>query len=350
MHPHVIDCHGHYTTSPPQLAAFRQRQVEAQHNLSAQPAKGSLHVTDDEIRQSVEKAQIRLQRERGTDLTLFSPRAAGMGHHLGDATTSRYWSEHCNELIHRVCALYPQRFVGVCQLPQSPGVAPANCIPELERCVREFGFVGCNLNPDPTGGYWTDLPITDRAWYPLYERMVELDVPAMLHTSHSCNAHFHTAGAHYINGDTTVFMQLVQSDLFRDFPTLKFVIPHGGGAVPYHWGRYRGIAQDLGRPPLAELLLGNVFFDTCVYHRAGMELLLKVIPADNILFASEIVGAVQGIDPETGFAYDDTKRYIDEIEWLSREDRDKVLHGNAARVYPRLAQALAARFPGQVIP
>jgi len=346
----VIDCHGHYTTSPPQLAAFRQRQVEAQHNLSAQPAKGSLHVTDDEIRQSVEKAQIRLQRERGTDLTLFSPRAAGMGHHLGDATTSRYWSEHCNELIHRVCALYPQRFVGVCQLPQSPGVAPANCIPELERCVREFGFVGCNLNPDPTGGYWTDLPITDRAWYPLYERMVELDVPAMLHTSHSCNAHFHTAGAHYINGDTTVFMQLVQSDLFRDFPTLKFVIPHGGGAVPYHWGRYRGIAQDLGRPPLAELLLGNVFFDTCVYHRAGMELLLKVIPADNILFASEIVGAVQGIDPETGFAYDDTKRYIDEIEWLSREDRDKVLHGNAARVYPRLAQALAARFPGQVIP
>jgi 4-oxalmesaconate hydratase len=223
-------------------------------------------------------------------------------------------------------------------------VAPATCIPELERCVKEFGFVGCNVNPDPTGGYWTDLPITDRAWYPLYEKMVELDVPAMLHTSHSSNPHFHTAGAHFINGDTTVFMQLIQSDLFRDFPTLKFVIPHGGGAVPYHWGRYRGIAQDLGRPPLKDLLLGNVFFDTCVYHRAGMELLLKVIPADNILFASEIVGAVQGIDPETGFAFDDTKRYIDEIEWLPRADRDKILHGNAARVYPRLVKALDERF------
>ena len=345
MHPRVIDCHGHYTTTPPQLATFRQRQADAQHDLSRQPSKGSLGISDDEIRDSVEGAQIRLQRERGTDLTLFSPRAAGMGHHLGDATTSRYWSEHCNELIHRVCTLYPQRFVGVCQLPQSPGVTPAACIPELERCVSEFGFVGCNVNPDPTGGYWTDLPITDRAWYPLYERMVELDVPAMLHTSHSCNPHFHTAGAHFINGDTTVFMQLIQSDLFRDFPTLKFVIPHGGGAVPYHWGRYRGIAQDLGRPPLKDYLLGNVFFDTCVYHRAGMELLLKVIPADNILFASEIVGAVQGIDPETGYAYDDTKRYIDEIEWLSREDRDKILHGNAARVYPRLVKALEERFP-----
>lgn len=345
MHPRVIDCHGHYTTSPPQLAHFRQRQSDARHDLSKQPSKGSLGITDDELRESVEGAQIRLQRERGTDLTLFSPRAAGMGHHLGDATTSRYWSEHCNELIHRVCALYPQRFVGVCQLPQSPGVPPAACIPELERCVAEFGFVGCNVNPDPTGGYWTDLPITDRAWYPLWERMVELDVPAMLHTSHSCNPHFHTAGAHFINGDTTVFMQLIQSDLFRDFPTLKFVIPHGGGAVPYHWGRYRGLAQDLGRPPLKDFLLGNVFFDTCVYHRAGMELLLKVIPADNILFASEIVGAVQGIDPETGYAYDDTKRYIDEIEWLSGEDRDKILHGNAARVYPRLAKALDERFP-----
>ncbi len=344
MHPQVIDCHGHYTTSPPQLATFRQRQVAAARDNAKTPPKGSLGISDDEIRESVEGAQIRLQHERGTDLTLFSPRAAGMGHHVGDASTSRYWSEHCNELIHRVCTLYPQRFVGVCQLPQSPGVSPATCIPELERCVSELGFVGCNLNPDPTGGYWTDLPITDRAFYPLYERMVELDVPAMLHTSHSCNPHFHTAGAHYINGDTTVFMQLIQSDLFRDFPTLKVVIPHGGGAVPYHWGRYRGIAQDLGRPPLRDLLLHNVFFDTCVYHQAGMELLLKVIPADNILFASEIVGAVQGIDPETGFAYDDTKRYIDGIDWLSREHRDAILHGNAARVYPRLAQTLATPF------
>ena len=269
MHPRVIDCHGHYTTSPPQLAAFRRRQEEAKHDWSRQPSKGSLGITDDEIRASVEGAQIRLQRERGTDLTLFSPRAAGMGHHLGDATTSRYWSEHCNELIHRVCALYPQRFAGVCQLPQSPGVSPSACIPELTRCVEEFGFVGCNLNPDPSGGYWTDAPITDRAWYPLYERMVELDVPAMLHTSHSCNPHFHTAGAHFINGDTTVFMQLIQSDLFRDFPTLKFVIPHGGGAVPYHWARYRGLAQDLGRPPLKDYLLGNVYFDTCVYDRSA---------------------------------------------------------------------------------
>ena len=81
------------------------------------------------------------------------------------------------------------------------------------------------------------------------------------------------------------------SDLFKEFPTLKFIIPHGGGAVPYHWGRFRGLAQDMGRPVLDELLLKNVFFDTCVYHQAGIDCLLKVVPIKNILFASEMVGA-----------------------------------------------------------
>jgi len=334
----IIDCHGHYTTAPKALDEFRRRQVESLKDSALSPAKGSLAISDDQLRESLENAQLQFQRERGTDLTIFSPRAGGMGHHIGDATTSQQWSEICNELISRICALYPDNFVGVCQLPQSPGVAPKNCIAELERCVKEFGFIGCNLNPDPSGGYWTDPPLTDKWWYPLYEKMVELDVPAMVHVSASCNPNFHYTGAHYINADTTAFMQFIQSNLFKDFPTLKFVIPHGGGAVPYHWGRYRGIAQDMGRPPLKELLLNNVFFDTCVYHKPGIELLLKVIPADNILFASEMVGAVRGIDPETGHHYDDTKRYLDAIDFLSAADKEKIFHGNVAKVYPRFAR------------
>lgn len=54
-----------------------------------------------------------------------------------------------------------------------------------------------------------------------------------------------------------------------------------------------------------------MFFDTCVYHQPGIDLLTGVIPVDNILFASEMIGAVRGIDPETGHYYDDTKRYIE---------------------------------------
>jgi 4-oxalmesaconate hydratase len=228
-------------------------------------------------------------------------------------------------------------------LPQSPGVSPANCIAELERCVRDCGFVACNLNPDPSGGYWTDPPLTDRHWYPIYEKMVELDVPGMIHVSMACNPAFHTTGSHYLNGDTAAFMQLLQGDLFKDFPTLKLIIPHGGGAVPYHWGRFRGLAQVLKRPELTEHLLKNVFFDTCVYHLPGQELLTKVVPLDNILFASEMIGAVPGIDPDTGFNFDDTKRYIDQLP-LSAEAKATLFEGNAKRVYGRLATQLAKQF------
>ncbi len=338
----IIDCHGHYTTSPKPLEDYRQSQIAGLKDPAHQPAKGSLSIADDQIRESLEGAQLRMQRERGTDLTIFSPRASAMGHHVGNETTSRHWCEHCNELIHRVCGLYPKNFVGVCQLPQSPGVPPKNSIPELVRCVEEFGFIGCNLNPDPSGGHWSDPPLSDRWWYPLYEKMVELDVPAMVHVSGSCNPNFHATGAHYINADTTAFMQFLTSTLFKDFPTLKFIIPHGGGAVPYHWGRYRGLAQDMKLPPLEELLLNNVFFDTCVYHQPGIDLLLKVVPADNILFASEMVGAVRGIDPRTGHHYDDTKRYIDNIDWVSAADKDKIFNGNVKKVFSRFESRKAA--------
>ena len=338
----IIDCHGHYTTAPSQLKEFRERQIAALNDPKHIPVKEDLGITDDQIRASLEGAQLRLQRERGTNVTIFSPQASGMAHHIGNATTSEQWSEQCNDLIYRVCSLYPDNFIGVCQLPQSPGVSPKNCIPELERCVTQLGFVGCNLNPDPAGGYWTDPPLTDRWWYPVYEKMVELDVPAMVHVTSSRNPVFHHTGAHYLNGDTTAFMQFLLSDLFKDFPTLKFIIPHGGGAVPYHWGRYRGLAQDMKRPPLTELLLNNVYFDTCVYHQPGIDLLTKLIPIENILFASEMVGAVRGIDPTTGHYYDDTKRYVDNAP-ISDVDKRKIFEGNARHVFGRLDAALAKR-------
>jgi 4-oxalmesaconate hydratase len=333
----IIDCHGHYTTAPSGLQTFRAAQLA---DADALPSPFDVAVSDDEIRASLEAAQLRLSRERGTDLTIFSPRASAMGHHLGTEATGTAWARACNDLIARVCELYPDNFVGVAQLPQVAGGDLAASIAEMERCVNELGFVGINLNPDPSGGHWTALPLTDRFWYPLYEKMCEFDVPAMIHVSASCNANFHATGAHYLNADTTAFMQFVQGDLFADFPSLRFVIPHGGGAVPYHWGRFRGLAQDLGRPTLEEGVLGNVFFDTCVYHRPGIALLLDVVPHDNVLFGSEMVGAVRGVDPRTGHNYDDTKRYLDALD-LDVVSRAKIFSGNALRVYPRIARRLA---------
>ena len=337
----IIDCHGHYTTAPAGHSQFRERQLAWFAN-PALPAPTPAVIGDDEIRETIETNQLALQRKRRSDLTLFSPRASAMGHHEGNETVSLSWTRACNDLIARVVELYPDNFAGVCQLPQSPGALLAASIAELERCVRDLGFVGCNLNPDPSGGHWTAPPLTDRHWYPLYQKMVELDVPAMVHVSASCNPNFHATGAHYINADTTVFMQFIQGDLFGDFPTLRFVIPHGGGAVPYHWGRYRGLADMLKRPPLAEHVMRNVFFDTCVYHQPGIDLLVRVIDLDNILFGSEMIGAVRGVDPESGHYFDDTRRYIDALA-LDERDKRRIFEGNARRVYPRLDARLKGR-------
>ncbi len=335
----IIDCHGHFTTVPKQLHAWRKKQLENVHDVAAQPKPSDLNITDDEIREAIVNGQLKLQKERGSDLTIFSPIAGQMGHHLGNEQTSLVWSTLCNDLINRVSTMFPDNFIGVCQLPQSPGVSPANCIPELRRCVEELGFVGCNLNPDPSGGYWTDPPLTDKYWYPLYEEMVRLNVPAMVHVSGSCNPNFHGTGAHYINADTTAFMQFLTSDLFKDFPTLRFVIPHGGGAVPYHWGRYRGLSLETVNRPL-EPILNNVAFDTCVYHKPGIEFLTSVIPIDSILFGSEMIGALRGNDPNTGQPWDDTKKYVDACVGLSKEDLYKIYEGNARRMYPRLDEKL----------
>jgi 4-oxalmesaconate hydratase len=340
----IVDCHGHYTTAPPQLGAYRDDQRAA---LRADPDHvgelGTIVISDDELRDSLEPNQLRLQRERGIDVTLFSPRASWMGHHIGNQHTSKFWSQQCNDLIRRICELYPDNFAPVCQLPQTPSdpaAGVANSVAELRRCV-EMGFVACNVNPDPSGGRWDGPTTYDRTFWPLYEAMCELDVPAMIHVSATCNEHFHSTGSHYLGADTTAFMQAMTSGIFRDFPTMRWVIPHGGGAVPYHWGRFKGMAEENvgnGWMTLDELM-DNVFFDTCVYHQQGIDLLVDVVPTENVLFASEMVGAVKGRNPDTGEFYDDTKKYVERAD-LTDEQRTMIFEGNVRRVYPRL------RLPG----
>ncbi len=149
----IIDCHGHYTTAPPGLGAYRDAQKSAlEKDPNHKGSRGSVRISDDEIRDSLEGAQLKLQRERGTDVTIFSPRASWMGHHIGNASTSKFWTEHCNDLIYRITELYPDNFVGVCQLPQSPGSDLKNSIAELERCVNDLEFRW--LQPEPGSLRW----------------------------------------------------------------------------------------------------------------------------------------------------------------------------------------------------
>ena len=172
--------------------------------------------------------------------------------------------------------------------------------------------------------------------------MVELDVPAMVHVSASCNPNFHATGAHYINADTTAFMQFLTADLFKDFPALRFIIPHGGGARAVSLGPLSrpGAGHEAAaarRPDPQQRLLRHLRLSpgrasTCCS---------KIVPVDNILFGSEMVGAVRGIDPETGQYFDDTKRYVDAgAVARAPTDKQKIFEGNARKVFPRINKRL----------
>ena len=331
----IIDCHGHYTTAPAAHTAWREAQQAAFRAGERPPPYPT--ISDDEIRASIEGSQLRLMAERGVDLTIFSPRASAMGHHVGDEAVSAAWARACNDLIARVVPLYPGRFAGVCQLPQSPGV-PDRRRRRRAAPLRRGARVrrAATSTPTPAAATGPSPPLTDRSWYPLYEAMVELDVPAMVHVSAVTNPNFHATGSHYLNADTTAFMQLLQADLFTDFPGLRLVIPHGGGAVPYHWGRFRGLADMLGRPPLERIVLGNVFFDTCVYHQPGIDLLLRrhrhrqhpVRLGDGRRRARH-----RPADRPPLRRHPPLRRRA--RRWTP-SDRHKVYEGNARRVYPRL--------------
>lgn len=336
----AIDCHGHFTTEPPEFHAFRKAQIAfAEGRTAERPVYAG--IPDADLRGIIISNQLRIQQERGSDFTILSPRASGMGHHVPGQETASDWARLSNDTIRQICDLFPRNFAAVCQLPQTVDGGLGPVIAELERCVAA-GFIGCNLNPDPSGGHWSAPPLYDPWWDPLWDALTRLDVPAMIHVSGSCERALHTTGAYYLAADTTVFMQLIEGDLFERYPTLRLIIPHGGGAAPYHWGRYRGLSMMLGKQPLAEHLMQNLYFDTCVYHQAGIDTLFNVVQSKNILFGSELLGAVRAEDPETGHSFDDTKRYIDALA-LDDVTRHAVLEGNARRVYPRLDSLLKAQ-------
>jgi len=325
-----IDTHAHFTTAPPQLEAYRGRQLASANR----PTKGKITISDDEIRHALVK-QFAAMDDAGTDKLIFSPRASGMGHEVGDERISRYWTEHCNELIQRACALYPDRLIPAAQLPQSPGVSPANCIPELERTVKDMGFVGVNVNPDVAGGGQPFTPaISDEWWYPLWEAVVELDVPVLLHATSTVNPALHLNGSHYTNSDSAVVFDLAWSNLYERFPTLKIIVPHGGGSAPFQFNRHRSLHELAGKQPF-EQAVKNIYFDSAIYDRDSMEMLIRKMGVDNVLFAAEIVGTAKVVDPETGKPFENTASFVEDIEWLTAEDKEKIFAGNARKLYTR---------------
>ena len=329
----IIDSHTHFTTAPAQLQAYRGQQIT---NLG-KPIPAKLNISDEELARSMQ-GQLNRMKESGIDRLMFSPQAGAMGHHFGSPLVSRYWTEACNDLIARLAKLLPARHSPVRQLPQSPGVSPTEWADELDRCVNDLGFVGCNVNPDVAGGKEPLTPsMGSEWWYPLWEKLVKLDVPCTVHASASLNPAMHLTNAYYIAHHNSAAVEILRSRVFQDFPKLKIIIPHGGGAIPYQWNRQRGMHVKEGLEPFEEAAR-RVYWDMAIYDQESMELLIRRVGADRVLFATEMFGAVNAIDPKTGRNFEDLVPIFQSIEWLSDADRHKITEGNAKNVFSRMAK------------
>ena len=264
-----------------------------------------------------------------------------MAHHIGDFEVSSTWAAICNELCFRV-ALFPdtssRRGDAAAVARRRPEDLRSRAHEVRQRVRRRRD----QPEPRPVGRPLEEPPLTDRRWYPIYEKMVEYDIPAMIHVSTSCNAVLphHRRALHQRRHDRLHAAD--QGDLFKDFPTLRFIIPHGGGAVPYHWGRFRGLAQELKKPLLEGPPAGQRLLRHLRLPPAGHRPADAVIPVENMLFASEMIGAVRGIDPETGH-YSTIRSATSTPRDLSDEEKHMIYEGNARRVFPRLDATLKAQ-------
>ncbi len=330
----VIDCHGH-TSAPQRLWAYRALLL-ANRGVDG---PSSLDITDDEIRHAMAIPEtgpvghLPSLDAHGLHLQLLSPRPNHLMHSERPEKIIHWFIEEVHNLIARQVALFPGRFRGVAALPQCAGQPIERALPELERCINRLGFVGCLLNPDPyeNGGNGEAPPLGDRYWYPLYEKLCELDIPAHVHasTSKSPRAGY---SIHMINEESIAIINLLDSDVFQDFPTLKLIIPHGGGAIPYQLGRFDAMSLRSGGTRFRDRLR-HLYFDTVLYNRPSIELLIKTVGPDRCLFGEECPGIGAVIDPETGRQMDELRHHVEDIDFLSTADRHMILEGNARRIF-----------------
>lgn len=329
----IIDAHAH-VSAPAELWAYKATLLSHR----GAHGRGKVTVSDDELIEAYHKQEmapvghLESMKNNQIDIQLVSPRPFQMMQ-SEELKLVRWFTEEVNNIIYRDTKLFPGVFYGVCMMPQAAGEPIETALPELERCIKELGFVGTLLNPDPYENSGKEAPgLGDRYWYPLYEKLCELDVPAHIHGTGS-KSHRTPYTLHFINEETIAVYNLVTSDVFRDFPTLKIVVSHGGGAIPYQLGRFQSgsARQPEGRQFIDGLK--KLYFDTVLYTEGAMKLLVDVMGPDNLVFGAECPGVGSQINPATGHTFDDIVPYIQRMAGLSDVQKRDILENNARRLY-----------------
>jgi 4-oxalmesaconate hydratase len=330
----ILDIHGH-VSAPPELYQYRSVLLASR----GYHGKGSPGISDDRLHQGVRR-HLDLLKGVGTDVQFLSPRPFQLMHSEQPESIVRWWVEANNDLIARQCRAYPEVFRGVCGLPQTPAGGIEPCVEELERCVVDLDFVGCLINPDPTEGTGLMPTLDDEYWYPLYEKMVELEVPALIHST-ACKSFRESYSAHFITEESIAVLNLTKSEsrVFRDFPDLRIIVSHGGGSVPYQIGRWRAhrFREQESNPDLESFdeSMRRLYYDTVLYNQESLDFLFRIVGTDRCLFGTENPGSGSSKDPATGRWLDDLKPVIQGIAWLSDTDLGRIFEDNARAVFPR---------------
>jgi 4-oxalmesaconate hydratase len=326
----IIDCHSH-VTAPLELY-FLKTQLISGRSYADQVAP---NVNEEKVRASALET-IGFLDSVGTDLQIISPRPFQLMHSETPPKIVHHWVRANNDIIAWQARLYPERIQGMAALPQAYGEPVSVVFEELERSVKELDMVGVLVNPDPSEGTGYVPPMGDEYWYPLYEKLVELDVPALVHSA-SCRNGRESYSNHFITEESIAILSLLESRVFEDFPKLKLIISHGGGSVPYQIGRWRAGRLRPGRAgERFDVSLRRLYFDTVLYNQESLELLFKICRPDRCLFGTEKPGVGSAIDPDSGRSLDDLAPVIDRIDFLTAEDKYRIFEGNAREVFTRL--------------
>ncbi|MCH7482491.1 MAG: amidohydrolase [Chloroflexi bacterium] len=332
----ILDAHAH-TNAPPELYAYKAGLLSSR----GYHGKGNPNISDERLAGAVKRG-LDIMDSVGTDMQFLSPRPFQLIHSEKPAEIVDYFCEANNDVIARVVKSHPDRYAGVCALPHHVDEPDTkHLLGELGRCINDLGFIGCMINPDPGEGAGYTPPMDDEYWYPLYEEMVKLDVPALIHSA-ACKDPRESYSAHFITVESQVILNLIkpESNVFKDFPKLKIIVAHGGGSVPYQIGRWRASRFNAMKRDSAledfDTSLKRLYFDTVLYNKESLDLLFRLVGSDRCMFGTENPGSGTSTDPVTNKQLDDTAPVINSIEWLSPQDRKNIFEDVQKKVFPRL--------------
>src|SRR5580765_6768458 len=255
----IIDIHGH-VTAPDKLYVYKANILSHR----GAHGRGSPDATDDDIREALNapvfggSSHLAQLQEVGTDLQLISPRPYQMMTSENPRLV-QWFVEETNNIIAKQVQLYPDP--GECSGVETP-------------------------------------PLGDRFWYPLYEKLVELDVPGHIHST-GCRSERLPYSLHFINEENIAVLSLLTSSVFTDFPTLKILVSHGGGAIPYQFARFEASSLR-GKGPRFSDQMRKLYYDTVLYSKDALELLFKTVGVDRCVFGTERPGVGTVKDPRTG--------------------------------------------------